>query len=181
MTKAEELYEQIAASIPNGIKSKMFGAKCLRAANGKAGIMFWKEQMVFKLDSLETKKALTIKEARPFDPTGGMPLEGWTQLPFSQCNKWKLLAEISMAYVKYILIDTKAPLIITKSGKAEIPRKKRVAEAKKQKEKIKIKKNRRLKPKKRGKTARGLQLEDQSIGKKNSKTKRIKNKPQKPF
>jgi hypothetical protein len=151
MTKAEELYHQIADSISGVTKSKMFGAQCLKAANGKAGVMFWKEHMVFKLDKEHEKKAMEIKEARPFDPAGGRPMGGWVQLPFSQSDKWKNLAEISMAYVKKIVVETKAPATITKSGKAEVPRKKRVAEAKKEKEKTKIKKPRRVKPKNRKK------------------------------
>lgn len=37
MTKAEELYHEIASQIPNATKGSMFGALCLKAPNNKAG------------------------------------------------------------------------------------------------------------------------------------------------
>lgn len=43
MTKAEERYHQIADYLDNVTKSKMFSALCLKAPNGKAGVMFWKD------------------------------------------------------------------------------------------------------------------------------------------
>jgi hypothetical protein len=162
MTKAEELYHQIADSIPGITKSKMFGAQCLKAPNGKAGVMFWKEFMVFKLDKAEEKKAMGIKGARIFDPAGGRPMNGWVQVPESASAEWKNLAKISMDYVKKIVVDEKKTIAKSSASGKPLTRLQRVKEVKKEKEKSKLKKPRRVKPK--------------------SKSKRkLKNAPKKPF
>jgi hypothetical protein len=101
MTKAEELYHQIANAMPGTAKSKMFGALCIKAENGKAGVMFWKDYMVFKLDETHEKQALMLKDAKIFEP-GGRPMNGWVQLSYDHAAKWKNYAEIAMEYVKKI-------------------------------------------------------------------------------
>ena len=50
MTEAETLFHKIASEIPDTKEGKMFGALCIKALNGKAGVMCWKEFMIFKLD-----------------------------------------------------------------------------------------------------------------------------------
>lgn len=100
MTKSEELFHTIAATIPDAKESKMFGALCIKAANGKTGVMFWKDDMIFKLEGGELENALKIKGAKIFTPMENRPMGGWVQLSFDHSKKWKELAIKSMAYVK---------------------------------------------------------------------------------
>ena len=100
MTKAEELYHKIASSLPDAKESKMFGAQCIKAPNGKAAAMFHSNEMVFKLEGDDLTEALSLEGAHLFDPMGGRPMGGWVQLSYKHAPKWKSLAEKSMAYVK---------------------------------------------------------------------------------
>lgn len=101
MTKAEKLFHQIADELPNVIKSKMFGALCIKATNGKSTAMFWKDTMIFKLNSEDEKKVLKLKGARQaahlYAPDRLMT--GWVQVPFSHSSKWKNLAKKSLEYI----------------------------------------------------------------------------------
>lgn len=107
MTKAEELYHSIAAGIPDTTESKMFGALCIKAPNDKAGVMFWKEYMVFKLDETTMTKALALKDAKMFTPMEGRPMNGWVQLSAAHSGKWKHFAEKAMEHVKQIEVKSK--------------------------------------------------------------------------
>lgn len=100
MTKAEELYHKICSEIPDTKESKMFGALCLKAPNGKAGVMFYKDDIVFKLMPGDEKTAMKLKGAKLFDPMGGRPMSGWVQVSYEHAAKWKGFAEKAMAYVK---------------------------------------------------------------------------------
>lgn len=102
MTKAEELYHKIADGMADVKQSKMFGALCLKAPNGKAGVMYRKECMIFKLPKEKEADALKLKGATVFDPMGGRPMNGWIEVPFEHSTKWKKLAEQAMDYVKTI-------------------------------------------------------------------------------
>lgn len=77
----------------------MFGALCIKAANGKAGVMFYKENMVFKLPEKDMKKALQLADACIFQP-GGRQMNGWVQLTAQHSDAWKKLAQNAMDYVK---------------------------------------------------------------------------------
>ena len=100
MTKSEKQFHNIAAELPNAKEGKMFGALCIKAANGKAGVMFWKDDIIFKLEGDELKNALSLKGAKLFDPMGNRPMVGWVQLSYDHSKKWKELAKKSMDYVK---------------------------------------------------------------------------------
>ena len=99
MTRSEELFHKIAAEIPEAKEGKMFGALCLKAPNGKAGVMYWKDYLVFKLQGEDLKKALALQNAKLFDPMGSRPMGGWVQLSAEHSAKWKALAKKSMTYV----------------------------------------------------------------------------------
>ena len=60
MTREEELFHQIATGLPEAKGSKMFGALCIKAPNGKASAMFYKEDMVFKLTGEPLMKRLAL-------------------------------------------------------------------------------------------------------------------------
>ena len=100
MTPSEKLFHKIALEIPDVKEGKMFGALCIKAPNGKSGVMFWKEDIVFKLDGDNLKDALSLDGAKLFDPMGGRPMKGWVQLSYDYKNKWKKFAEIAMSEVK---------------------------------------------------------------------------------
>ncbi len=107
MTKGEELFHKIAAEIPNTKESKMFGALCIKALNGKAGVMFWKEDMIFKLEGEKEQDALSLTGAKLFDLMGGRPMGGWVQLSDIHAAKWKHFAEIAMKNVEKIKVIKK--------------------------------------------------------------------------
>jgi hypothetical protein len=100
MTKSEELFHKIAAEIPDAKEGKMFGALCIKAPNGKAGIMFWRDDVIFKLEADDLNNALSLKGAKLFDPMGNRPMGGWVQLSYDHSKKWKELAKKSMDFVK---------------------------------------------------------------------------------
>ena len=107
MTKHEELYHKIATGIPDAAESKMFGALCIKAPNGKSGVMFWREDMIFKLSGKDEEAALALKGAKLFDPMGGRPMNGWVQVPNAHSAKWKKFAETAMENVKKIEVEKK--------------------------------------------------------------------------
>ena len=60
MKEAEELFHHIAAELPDAKESKMFGALCIKAPNGKASAMFYKGDIIFKLDGESLKKCFEL-------------------------------------------------------------------------------------------------------------------------
>ena len=102
MSSAEKLYHQIAAELPDATESKIFGAKCLKAPNGKALAMFWKECMTFKLRGEAAEEALSLDGAQVFTPMDNRPMNGWIQIPFIYAERWKELAEEALGYVREI-------------------------------------------------------------------------------
>ncbi len=100
MTKAETLFHEIAAGIPDVKESKMFGALCMKAPNGKAGVMYWKEYMIFKLEAKDEAEAMKLNGAKVFTPMEGRPMNGWLQLSQEHIVKWPELAKKAMSYVK---------------------------------------------------------------------------------
>lgn len=101
MTKAEKLFHQITDNLSNATESKMFGALCIKATNGKYSAMFWKDDMIFKLNSKDEKKALRLKGARQgthlYAPNRQM--KGWVLIPFTHSSKWKDFAKKSIEFV----------------------------------------------------------------------------------
>lgn len=107
MTKAEELFHAIAADIPDTKEGRMFGALCIKAPNGKARIMFWREYMVFKLPATDQAKVLLLKDAKMFTPMEGRAMNGWVQLSEQHQAVWKQYAEMAMEYVRKIKVKEK--------------------------------------------------------------------------
>lgn len=102
MSPAEKLYHEIAAELPDATESKMFGAKCLKAPNGKALAMFWKGCMIFKLRGEAAEEALSLDGAQVFTPMDNRPMNGWIQVSFDYAERWKGLTEEALAYVREI-------------------------------------------------------------------------------
>lgn len=101
MNKTEERFHQIADSLTDGKKSKMFGAICVKAPNGKAAFMAWKDNLVFKLDGEGQRRALSMDGCEVFRPMAERPpMNGWIRVPLDYEEKWPQLARQSLDYVK---------------------------------------------------------------------------------
>lgn len=100
MEAAEEFFYEIVASLPDAKLSKMFGALCFKAPNGKAAAMYWKGDMVFKLTGEDEKEALSLDGASYFDPMGNRPMQGWVQIPYHYKDRWKEFAKKSLGLAK---------------------------------------------------------------------------------
>lgn len=100
MTKAEEKYNIISINIHGAIKSRMFGALCLKAANnGKAFVMLWNGYMIFKLTGNDLQNVLSLDGAKIFEPAEGRPMGGWVQLDDTYINEWESIAIQAFNYV----------------------------------------------------------------------------------
>ena len=107
MATATEFLGTIAKKIPGAKLSKMFGADCIKAPNGKAVCMVWREDMVFKLAGDDEKEAMKIKGAHVFSPMEGRAMGGWIQIPVAHQKLWLDLAKKSMALVSKIKVEKK--------------------------------------------------------------------------
>lgn len=103
MSETETLYHQIAGSLPDSKKSKMFGCECVKAANGKAAFMYWPadEALVFKLTGAVEQEALSLDGAHYFQPDPKRPaMRGWVQLSLHYAGRWPEFARHALEYVK---------------------------------------------------------------------------------
>lgn len=100
MTPGETLFHKIAEALPEAKEGKMFGALCIKAPNGKAGVIYKNETVAFKLEEPYMSEALSLDGARIFEPADGRPMNGWVQLPYSYAEQWPELAQKAMDYVK---------------------------------------------------------------------------------
>lgn len=100
MSKEQDLFNEIGASVKGAEISQMFGKPALKI-NGKAFACFFQDCMVFKLTGDEHAAAIKLKGAVLFDPAGkGRAMKEWVQLPFAHKAKWNVLADSAMKYVK---------------------------------------------------------------------------------
>ena len=101
MTKAEELFHKITVELPDAKEGKMFGALCIKAPNGKAAAIFWKDNMIFKLEGQAKEEALNLEGAHIgthlYDPD--RPMKEWVQIPFTHSAQWKGYAKSAIRNV----------------------------------------------------------------------------------
>jgi hypothetical protein len=102
MTKEEQLFHDIATRLPDTKEGKMFGALCIKAANGKALAILWKNDMIFKLDRVALQEALSLAGAKLFEPMDNRPMREWVQLSFDYSGRWLELAKKAQEYVANI-------------------------------------------------------------------------------
>jgi len=102
MTKAEECFHKIADKLPNATKGKVFGAICIKAASGKTAAIFWKNEIIIKLNAEDEEEALKLSESRPgthlYAPKKRM--KNWVTLPFVHSAKWEDLIKKSILNLK---------------------------------------------------------------------------------
>ncbi|HWB26483.1 MAG TPA: hypothetical protein VG738_13445 [Chitinophagaceae bacterium] len=96
MSKAEDLFHQLATEIPGVKEGKMFGSLCIKTPNGKSGTMFWKDCIIVKLAGDVMNEALALEGTTLFEPMEGRPMKEWAQIPYKHKNQWKRFAEISV-------------------------------------------------------------------------------------
>src|SRR5260370_7974657 len=101
MTNAETIFHQIVEKLPNATKSKMFGALWMKTGNGESWAIFWKNDMIFKLDSESEKLALNLKGARQGTHLYALdrPMKGLVLIPYIHFDEWVKFAEKSIEYV----------------------------------------------------------------------------------
>lgn len=94
----EKLVKQIVASHA-GEPGQMFGKKCIKV-NGKAGIAFFKDCLVFKLTDPEHSKAQALSGSVLWDPSGkGRAMKEWVQVTMDHKKQFKKLAIAAADYV----------------------------------------------------------------------------------
>lgn len=90
---------QLLAKSHGGVASQMFGKKCIKI-NGKAGVAYYQDCLVFKLPENERNQALSLPDSKLWDPSGkGRPMKEWVQLSILHKGKFKKLAKIAADYV----------------------------------------------------------------------------------
>ena len=101
MTKSEKLFHQIIRNLENGFEGKLFGAKCIKAINGKTAAFYWQENMVFKLDRESQEEALKLNGSKIgshlYAPD--KPMKGWISIPKKHSDKWINFANRALEYV----------------------------------------------------------------------------------
>jgi hypothetical protein len=99
MTKEEKLYISIGQKTKSE-ESQMFGKSCFKV-NGKAFIVFFQNEMVFKLAGDAHKEALSMGGSQLFDPSGKKrPMKEWVQVSYDNADKWEKLVKAALKYVK---------------------------------------------------------------------------------
>lgn len=97
----DELFDQIATEVPDVKKSKMFGAPCYKAPNGKAAAMLHNGAMVFKLKA-DDADVIAFVGVHLFNPMGDRPMSGWYVVPMEYKDKYRELTERAIQYVKQL-------------------------------------------------------------------------------
>lgn len=99
---AEIEYEKIVKLIEDsheGQSGQMFGKRCIKV-NGKAGIAFFKDCVVFKLSDPEHAMAQSLSGSVLWDPSGkGRAMKEWVQVTMDHKTKFKKLAKAAADYV----------------------------------------------------------------------------------
>ncbi|MEP1096513.1 MAG: hypothetical protein ABJG78_15465 [Cyclobacteriaceae bacterium] len=101
MTDVEKVFQAIIHDLPEATQGKMFGAKSVRASNGKTAAIFWNEEMIFKLDDEGQKEALKLSGAKVGTHlyAKDRPMKGWVNIPHKHCDKWEHFASKAIEFV----------------------------------------------------------------------------------
>jgi hypothetical protein len=95
-------YEKLVAALLSNqaiTASQMFGKACLKIG-GKAFVAMHDSTIVFKLSGEAHKKAMSLKNAKLWDPSGkGRPMKEWVALPIAEERMFKSMAKSALAYV----------------------------------------------------------------------------------
>jgi hypothetical protein len=100
MTAAEAYFHILTNDIPDAAAGKMFGALCMKTPNGKAAAMFWKDDLVVKLDGDSWNEAMSLDGTKTFEPMDGRPMNGWIQIPYHYKDQWEKFTRVAVESVK---------------------------------------------------------------------------------
>ena len=79
----------------------MFGAPCIKAANGKVAAILWQESMIFKLDEKTQNEALKLQGSKQathlYD--SNKPMSGWITIPEKHADQWKIFTKKAIKFV----------------------------------------------------------------------------------
>lgn len=90
MTKEEEYFHEIANKLKGVTKGKVFGTVGIKVASGKVAAIFWKDEIMIKLNLEDEKEALKLSNSRPgshlYAPDKKM--KNWVTVSFIHASKW---------------------------------------------------------------------------------------------
>ncbi len=108
MEPSEALYHEIAGVLEEATEGKMFGALCIKAPNGKAGVMYSKTGLlVCKLNGADEQEALKLSGTRTFTPADNREMKGWIEIPYTHAEHWKKFAAIGHENARKIEVKPK--------------------------------------------------------------------------
>lgn len=101
MQSADEIFEELLNALPDAIEGKLFGARSLKAANGKNAAFLWNDRMTFKLDEASAQQALKLPRAQVGKHiyAADREMKGWVSLGLEQNAHWRNYAERALRYV----------------------------------------------------------------------------------
>jgi hypothetical protein len=83
-------------------RGNLFGKACIKL-DTKAFAAFHKDEMVFKLNNTDQAKAMALKGAHLWDPSGtNRPMKEWTCVPFVHLKDWQILADKALAQARKV-------------------------------------------------------------------------------
>jgi len=99
MSHLNDAFIDAGNSVKDAIQGKLFGKPCFKI-RGKAFCCFFENEMVFKLQDPQHKKALSLEGSQLFDPSKkGRAMKEWVQVNGDHKSKWKTFAKHAAAYV----------------------------------------------------------------------------------
>jgi hypothetical protein len=101
MAELEQVFHQIIDRLPNASEGKFFGAKSIKANNGKTAAFFWRSAMGFRLGEQGQQQALCLKGSRVASHlyAPGKPMKGWVRIPAEHHETWLVFAKKAIRYV----------------------------------------------------------------------------------
>jgi hypothetical protein len=104
MTKSSEMFQKIIKEVPDTIEGKIFGAPCIKLLNGKTVAIFWKNNMLFKLDDNTQEETLKLDGSSIGTHLYARErvMKGWILIPFKHSDKWVIFAKKAVKFVKLL-------------------------------------------------------------------------------
>jgi hypothetical protein len=95
----ERVFNELVSKISGAKPGKIFGASCMKSGNKTAAI-FWKNEMLFKLESKDQQEALLLEGSYPSKHLySDKKMMGWVTITESHSGKWLFFATKAIRYV----------------------------------------------------------------------------------
>jgi hypothetical protein len=98
--KTQAAWAELTAALVarGGASGAMFGMPTVKAG-GRAILGCFGDAIVFKLGGATHARALALRDAELFDPSGmGRPMKEWVVVPSAHASEWPALAEAAFEY-----------------------------------------------------------------------------------